>query len=120
MTSHTPSNSQLVSQLKEQALAAVGRQGFATLTQHIDSGRADDITIRAEIDRLRVVTTSGAPPPELTSALRAPRGSQRLIRLRVYGRAIRAVINPLGYIAPAREHAVWIQICTLVMARAFA
>lgn len=118
MTSQkTPSPSPLIDQLRANALAAVGRQGFHALAQHLDAGRAEDHANRAELNHLRVATTAGAPPAELTHAMRAPRGLQRLVRLRVCGRSIRTVINPLGYPEPLREHAVWIHICSIILLR---
>jgi hypothetical protein len=112
VTSQIPS-SQSINRLVGKALAAVGRQGFTALAEHIDKGRAEDERTQAEIDRLSVATSVGEPPAELVHALRATPGVQQLVRLTIHGRSTRAVINPLGYPDPARERAVWIQLCTL-------
>lgn len=115
MKSPIPLHHPLIDQLRDRALAVVGRHRPEALSAYIDAGKEDDQADRAELDHLHTVTTSGSPPPELTSALRSPRGAQRLVSLHVHGRYVRTVINPNGCASPARERAVWIQICSVAL-----
>lgn len=115
MTRHSPSASDhLIARLRANALAAVVRQGQSDLDRHlVEVGRPDVDALLAEADWLHIAVSAGDPPPELIDALRSPAGVQRLEHLHVNGRSVHVVINPIGYPAPDRERAVWIQICTL-------
>lgn len=76
-----------------------------------------DTRIRAAqqlVDEANQLVAVGDPPTELLTALRSPAGAIRRISITVLGKKVVAVLRPIGYPCPAREHAVWRQLHELV------
>ncbi|MEU8040959.1 hypothetical protein [Streptosporangium sp. NPDC049078] len=109
MTSHTSAtddtDAELIEQLKERALAAIARCGNRAVAAYARTAGKEYDATQNDISEIRNTT-----PAALVAAMRAPVGTQQLIRLSVHGKRRRVVINPIGKAAPDREREVWRQI----------
>lgn len=96
---------ELIERLRENALAAIARHGNRHVIKYAKASNQENEATQAEIADLR-----NSAPDALITAMRAPVGTQSVIKFLVRGRQRRVVINALGKPLPDREQEVWRQI----------